>query len=100
MRKFRTKPVIKEAYQFFPPENKMPGSWPPLPPGLCDGACGSWSCNRSRPGIHTLEGTMYVSPGDWVIKGLRGEFYPCKPDIFKETYEPVEETTLQGTLPK
>jgi hypothetical protein len=41
-------------------------------------------------GIVTLEGVMTVSDGDWIIKGVRGEFYPCKPDIFKETYEAVE----------
>jgi hypothetical protein len=40
--------------------------------------------------IRTLEGTMRASWGDWVIKGVKGEFYPCKPDIFAETYEVVE----------
>lgn len=40
--------------------------------------------------IHTLEGDMIVSPGDYVIKGVKGEFYPCKPDIFEQTYEPIE----------
>ena len=40
--------------------------------------------------INTLEGTMHASEGDWIIKGVHGEFYPCKPDIFEETYEPVE----------
>ena len=39
--------------------------------------------------IETLEGNMHVSVGDYVIKGIEGEFYPCKPDIFKETYETV-----------
>ena len=39
--------------------------------------------------IHTLEGDMRVSAGDWVIRGVQGEFYPCKPDIFKTTYEEV-----------
>lgn len=39
--------------------------------------------------IHTLEGDMRVSAGDWVIRGVQGEFYPCKPDIFKATYEEV-----------
>lgn len=39
--------------------------------------------------IPTLEGEMVVSPGDWVIKGVAGEFYPCKPDIFNRTYERV-----------
>jgi hypothetical protein len=41
--------------------------------------------------IETLEGRMFVSDRDWVIKGVAGEFYPCKPDIFKQTYEKVEE---------
>lgn len=41
--------------------------------------------------IKTLEGDMTASPGDWIIKGVKGEFYPCKPDIFEATYEPVEE---------
>jgi hypothetical protein len=39
--------------------------------------------------IDTLEGTMYADPGDWIIRGAKGEFYPCKPDIFDATYEPV-----------
>lgn len=39
--------------------------------------------------IHTLEGDMHLSPGDWLIQGVQGEFYPCKPDIFEATYEPV-----------
>ena len=40
--------------------------------------------------IHTLEGDMTVDDGDWIIRGVKGEFYPCKPDIFEATYEPVE----------
>jgi hypothetical protein len=40
--------------------------------------------------IETLEGTMIASPGDWIIRGVKGEFYPCKPDIFAATYEPVD----------
>lgn len=39
--------------------------------------------------IETLEGTMTASPNDYIIKGVKGEFYPCKPDIFKATYDPV-----------
>lgn len=42
--------------------------------------------------IHTLEGVMTASIGDWIIKGVSGEIYPCKPDIFEKTYEPVDET--------
>ena len=44
--------------------------------------------------IDTLEGTMTALPGDFIIKGIRGEFYPCKPDIFKKTYEEVEEEEI------
>ena len=39
--------------------------------------------------IRTLEGNMSVSKGDYIIKGIQGEFYPCKPDIFEQTYEPI-----------
>jgi hypothetical protein len=41
--------------------------------------------------IHTLEGVHQANPGDWVIRGVKGELYPCKPDIFEMTYETVEE---------
>lgn len=40
--------------------------------------------------IPTLEGDMRAEPGDWIIRGVNGEFYPCKPDIFEKTYEPVK----------
>lgn len=40
--------------------------------------------------INTLEGAHWVSPGDWVIRGVEGEFYPCAPEIFEATYEPAE----------
>ena len=42
--------------------------------------------------IATLEGEMCADAGDWIIRGVKGEFYPCKPDIFEATYEPVEVT--------
>jgi hypothetical protein len=40
--------------------------------------------------IHTLEGTHDALEGDYIIRGVQGEFYPCKPDIFEQTYEPVD----------
>lgn len=40
--------------------------------------------------IHTLEGDMLASIGDWIIRGVQGEFYPCKPDIFAQTYDEVD----------
>lgn len=88
MPKFRKKPVVIEAWLF-------------------DGTFGSatqfmsfsddifWVEGTSREapgqvGINTLEGEMIASPGDWIIKGVKGEFYPCKPDIFAATYDPAE----------
>ena len=54
----------------------------------------AWEVGKVRPRvfmkIKTLEGDMIVSEGDYIIKGISGEFYPCKPDIFKATYEEVE----------
>lgn len=44
---------------------------------------------RSRIYIETLEGQMAAEVGDWIVKGVEGEFYPCKPAIFVKTYEPV-----------
>lgn len=44
--------------------------------------------------IKTLEGDMLATPGDWIIKGVKGEFYPCKPDIFEKTYKPVDNPTV------
>lgn len=53
--------------------------------------------------IDTLEGTMRANYGDWIIKGVKGEFYPCKPDIFDATYDPVladnQETGDGNTVP-
>lgn len=46
--------------------------------------------------IFTLEGTMEASPGDWIIRGVAGEFYPCKPDIFAATYDRVEDEKMPG----
>jgi hypothetical protein len=45
--------------------------------------------DRAWMNIQTLEGPMTARAGDWIIKGVQGEFYPCKPDIFEATYEPV-----------
>ena len=47
--------------------------------------------NQGQLYIYTLEGTMRAERGDYIIKGIKGEIYPCKPDIFIETYEKVDE---------
>lgn len=48
--------------------------------------------------IATLEGDMRAAPGDWVITGINGERYPCKPDIFEKTYDPASEDTWKDRL--
>ena len=77
--KFRKKPVVIEAAQWF----KL-GDHPQvinLPPTHGYVATHGW--------IDTLEGGHVVTPGDWIITGVKGEHYPCKPDIFQQTYEPA-----------
>lgn len=62
----------------------------------CLGAIVNWmghevqNLEDQRLGIETLEGVMEASVGDYIIKGVKGEFYPCKPDIFETTYEEVK----------
>ncbi len=46
---------------------------------------------EGRLQVLTLEGAIYASVGDWIVKGIQGEFYPCKPDIFEDTYELISE---------
>lgn len=81
--KFRKKPVIVEAVRF------TPDTLSELVFFLEEKAVSISGFPSLR--IKTLEGEMTVSPGDWVVKGVAGEFYPVKPDIFEQTYEKVEE---------
>ncbi len=95
--KFRKKPVVIEAIQFdsntdesellaflegnqWQMDTEVRGHTLTTPDGF------DYPCLR----IKTLEGTMTASVGDWSIKGVKGEYYPCKPDIFAATYEAVE----------
>ena len=92
MPKFRKKPVVIEAVQFtlpFPHLRDLP-DWLHYAMKVADVRFSSRG-NGSYLIIETLEGPMEASPGDWIIQGVNGEFYPCKPDIFAATYEPVEE---------
>jgi hypothetical protein len=87
--KFRKKPVVIEAVQFQgTPESAVDVFEQfDIPGGKFKPA------NDLRTGvisIPTLEGEMTAQRGDWIIKGVKGEFYPCKPDIFDATYLPVE----------
>lgn len=119
MAKYRNKPVEIEAVRWRgfqhlgittePPdqpveiteENMRNIKWEPLPEWLPKplrtieeaGSAATTPGNVTRDGqvllIATLEGVMRAEPGDWVIRGVKGELYPCKPDIFAATYEAV-----------
>ena len=89
MGKFRKKPVIIEAHQFTGDNHAQILAW--ARPNLGEDALTAAQIMKLPIYIPTLEGEMKANPGDWIIKGVKGEFYPCKPDIFAATYEPVEE---------
>lgn len=91
MAKFRKKPVVIEAQQFLAAMASLPftGEGDPVLYG-CDHGKNA-ICNLcGKFYINTLEGPHVVSEGDWVICGVKGEFYSCKPDIFELTYESTE----------
>ena len=85
--KYRKKPVVIEARQFVE-ENGNPDDIAAWCGGRVDNNLGHPS-GKVALVIPTLEGEMTAQYGDYIIKGVQGEFYPCKPDIFAETYEPV-----------
>ncbi len=84
MKKYRKKPVVIEAVQL---------TWESF--GMCCNFIGRENlADGTSPDeivieIITLEGNHVARIGDWIIKGIKGEFYPCKPDIFEATYEEV-----------
>lgn len=89
MPKFRKKPVVVEAVLYIGGGN-VAGE---VPEWLWQAmlAKNAGATNGADPFIiHTLEGDHVASPGDWIIQGVKGELYPCKPDIFAATYEAVD----------
>lgn len=99
MAAYRKKPVVIEAFQMTEDRRKSNIDWP-------NWLHSAWNGNRDEPGtlqiysgddarglqrlsVVTLEGEMLVNWGDWIIRGIKGEIYPCKPDIFAATYEAV-----------
>lgn len=101
MPKFRKKPVVIEAFQMTQARRRDNSEWP-------NWLNVAWNKDIDEVGalwpaeypesdgtdelvIHTLEGTHRVSWGDWIIRGVKGELYPCKPDIFEATYDAVTE---------
>lgn len=91
--KFRKKPVVIDAVQFTEElRDAIVLDGADCPPGVKRGATTwhpkdrkIWSADFY---IQTLEGRMTVGIGDWIITGVKGEHYPCKPDIFEATYDP------------
>lgn len=84
--KFRKKPVVIDAIQLTEEVFKEPKMLT-----IREFTAGSQAVLRLPDGVEvaTLEGNMKANINDWIIKGVQGEFYPCKPDIFEKTYEPV-----------
>ena len=83
--KYKKKPVIIEAFKWTggPDQEEAPEwfiEWI---------KAGQVAFGRDKMFIATLEGVMNASVGDFIVKGVKGEIYPCKPDIFEATYEPV-----------
>jgi len=91
VKKYKKKPVVVEAFKFYVDE---------MPDWFMDKVSSNdvilHNCNYDKHSIEeayceikTLEGVMVADGGDYIIKGVQGEIYPCKPDIFKRTYEEV-----------
>lgn len=85
VQKFRKKPAVIEAIQF------TRHTWKEVL-NFTSGNAINYRCEKCIGGkaycdIKTLEGTMLATERDYIIKGVAGEFYPCKPDIFEQTYE-------------
>lgn len=92
MSKFVKKPIVIEALQATgtPESNREIIDWTrgSSTPAMMDKRLtvdGESECLT----IQTLEGSMWADPGDWIIRGVKGEHYPCKPDIFAASYNPV-----------
>lgn len=84
--RFRKKPVVIDA-----------DVWDLSPNALDFIAFKGWHVDDAKQvHIPTLEGTMIAKPGDWIIRGVNGEYYPCKPDIFAKTYELAEEDIIEA----
>ena len=87
--KYRKKPVIIEAFRWTGGEDQTEDPEWAVEAMRRQEIWFRWG-NPVVLVIHTLEGDMVAQPGDWVIQGVKGEIYPCKPDIFEATYEAVE----------
>jgi hypothetical protein len=89
--KFRKRPVIIDAVRFTPPNTETP-DW--LTEAFGEGSVRAMLYGtRDEPiqvlEVYTDEGTMIARVGDWIIRGVKGELYPCKPDIFERCYREI-----------
>ncbi|MDF7683508.1 hypothetical protein PT287_08350 [Lactobacillus sp. ESL0679] len=85
--KYRKKPVVVDAIRFLDTDKSILALSDEL--GLDPVRVSYKDHNHPVLKIETLEGMMNANVGDYIIKGVNGEFYPCKPDIFEKTYEPA-----------
>jgi hypothetical protein len=89
--KYLKKPAVIEAVQWLHKGDAPEAGITPLESDY------EWRCSHcgnvasAHGNCPTLEGWHIVCPGDWIIRGIKGEYYPCKPDIFERTYEAVEQ---------
>lgn len=96
MARFRKKPVVIEAVQFLGTAREIAGDEPAWYAAARTinptdgGGVGSIVYRDGALHIKTLEGTMRAEPGDWIIRGVKGELYPVKDGIFRQTYEAVD----------
>jgi hypothetical protein len=90
--KYRKKPVVIEAWPVSELLHAMEHDWTELPPVVADAYETGVLVAPTRHDvtIKTLEGDHRADRGDWLIRGVKGEMYPVKPDIFAATYEPVD----------
>lgn len=90
MTQYRKKPVVIEAFRWTggPDQTEDP---PWACEAVCDGRIRFVNAGTADVALYidTLEGTHRADQGDWIIRGVKGELYPCKPDIFALTYEEV-----------
>lgn len=86
--RYRKKPVVIEAVHW---DGAVITATTIIDWMLASGGTARYHDGPSALSIDTLEGTMTAVPGDWIIKGTQGEFYPCKDEIFAATYEPAGE---------
>lgn len=99
MPKFRKRPVVIEAFQMTEERRSNNVDWPNWLHQAWNAPIGEGALfiddddiSRKRLCLGTLEGVHRVAWDDWIIRGIKGELYPCKPDIFSATYESVEES--------